>query len=438
MRQSPRSTFAVPPSGLLAAVLAAAFSVGAANAGEPEQAELSIPDLIAMLDDDDAGCRRTAIEALAGRGVEARPAVSAIARALTDSDANVSAAAATALGELSFAPDIAIPALVKLFPEEARSDQGPLWLAAGQASGQYGESAVPYLIEALKDERIPVRRAAMIGLFVAGPKANTAVPVLIDVLEEDEPQTRKYALNAFIGIGPDAKDAVPALIKTLASEDFHTQYWACRALGSIGAAASPAAPKLIELVQDGVTSVRRNAAAALGNIGPTVGQRAVDTLVGAFSDWSQPVRQQAVIALGKLGPLAAPALPVIEKGLRDGEFRPAANAAKTLWLLKPESDLPLRMLLVELATGDDPGDAVIVMGEIGVAIGAVDKVAELLKEDYRWTRLYAAEALGKMGPDAAPSARPALEAALDDEDKEIREAVKEALDKVGRSDRKPR
>jgi len=292
---------------------------------------------------------------------------------------------------------------------------------------------VPELIEALKDERLTVRRIAMLEIHDAGPKAKAAVPGLIEVLQQDDPATRKFAINALKGIGPDARSAVPILTKTLSSDDFHTQYWACRALGAIGADAKPAVPKLMELAQGGVASVRRNAAAALGNIGPTIGEPGLNVLVEAMSDWTQPVRQQAVIALGKLGPMAAPALPAIEQRLRDGQFKPAANAAKTLWLLKPESDLPLRTLLVELASGNDPSAAVEVLGEIGVDMGAVDEVAELLKLKYRWARLYAAEAMEKMGPDAAPIARPALEATLDDEDEEIREAVKEALQKIAPS-----
>lgn len=294
--------------------------------------------------------------------------------------------------------------------------------------------SVAELIEALKDERLDASRAAMLEIHNVGPGAKAAVPALIEVLQQNDPTTRTHAINAFIGIGPDARHAVPVLIETLSCDDFHTQYWACRALGAIGGDAKPAVPKLIELVQDGVTSVRRNAAATLGEIGPAVGERGVDVLVDAMSDRAQPVRQQAVVALGKLGPFAARSLPVIEQRLRNDEFRPAANAAKTLWLLKPESDLPSRILLVELASGDDPSVAVEVLGEFGVAMGMVDEVAELLKLKYRWARLYAAEALGKMGPDAARIARPALEAALDDEDEKVREAVKEALQKISPSD----
>jgi len=312
-----------------------------------------------------------------------------------------------------------------------------LLMGASQADEpEEPKRSIPELIEALKDERLDARRTAMLELHSAGPKAKSAVPALIEVLQRNDPATRKFAINAFIGIGPEARSAVPALIQALSCDDFHTQYWACRALSAIGADAKPAVPKLVELVKDGVTSVRRNAAATLGRIGPDVGKPGLDVLVEAMSDWSQPVRQQAVIALGGLGTLAAPALPDLQKRLLDGDFRPAANAAKTLWLLKPESDVPSRILLVELASGDDPSVAVEVLGELGVAMGLVDEVAELLKEDYRWTRLYAAEALGKMGPDAAPIARPALEAASEDKDEEVCETIKEALQKIGPTEQK--
>lgn len=306
----------------------------------------------------------------------------------------------------------------------------------GADSPEQPNRTVPELIDALKDESLAVRRTAMLEIHSAGPKAKSAVPALIAILQQNDPTTRKYAINAFIGIGPDARSAVPILVEMLSCDDFHTQYWACRALGAIGADAKPAVPKLIELVQGGVASVRRNAAAALGRLGPTIGEPGLNALVEAMSDRTQAVRQQAVIALGKLGPLAAPGLPAIERGLRAGGFKPAANAARTLWLLKPESDLPLRVLLVELASGDDPYVAVDVLGEIGVELGAVEEVAELLKLEYRWARLYAAETLGKMGPDAASIARPALEAALAEEDEEVREMIKEALQKIRPADQK--
>lgn len=308
--------------------------------------------------------------------------------------------------------------------------------ASGADDSEQPKRSVPELIEALKDERLDVRRRAMLEIHEAGPDAKSAVPTLIEILQRNDPATRKFAINAFIGIGPAARSAVPALIEALSCEDFHTQYWACRALGAIGAESKSAVPKLIELVKEGVTSVRRNAAATLGKIGPTIGEPGLDVLVEAMSDRTQAVRQQAVIAVGRLGQLAEPVLPIIEQRLLDGEFRPAANAAKTLWLLKPESDLPSRILLVELAAGDDPSVAVEVLGELGVAMGMVDEVAELLKEDYRWARLYAAEALGKMGPEAAPIARPALEAALDDKDEGVREIVKEALQKIELAEKK--
>jgi len=405
-------------------------SVYSAAADEQPQASASIAELIAGLDDEDPICRCSSITALADRGAKAQPAVPALTRALADKDGNVRAAAAVTLGRLALEPDRVIPALLRALADETPSSQGPVWIVAAPALGQYGETAVPSLIETFKDERLHVRRAAMLGLATAGPKAKNAVPSLIGILEDNDPHTRNFVSNALIGIGPDAAAAVPVLIKMLSCDDFHTQYWACRALAAIGPDANPATPKLIELVESGVTSVRRNAAAALGNIGPVVGKKAVDILITALSDYSQPVRQQALIALGKLGPLAAPAVPLIEQGLqKPSTFRPAANAARTLWFLKPDSETPARALLAELEAGDEPWAAAHVLGEIGVELGVIDEVTEKLKSDNREARLYAAVALGEMGPEAA-GARPALEAALDDEDEEVREAAEKALERI--------
>jgi len=425
------SLFCPPiPSLVIGIWLLVVLSYSAAAADGPPEESASVADLIAGLDDEDPACRCSSIAALADRGTMALPAVAVLTHALADKNGDIRAAAAKTLGRLALEPDRVIPALFAALADETPSDEGPVWMVAARALGKYGESAVPSLIKALEDERLHVRRAAMLGIVTAGPKAKDAVPALIGILEENDPNTRNFVSNALIRIGPDSRAAVPVLIKRLSCDDFHTQYWACRALGAIGPDAKPATPKLVQLIDSGVTSVRRNAAAALGNIGPAVGEKAVAALIKTLSDYSQPVRQQALIALGKLGPLAAPAIPPIEQGLQEPlAFKPAANAARTLWLLKPDPEIPARALLAELEAGDEPWAAAHVLGEIGVELGVFDEVAETLKSDNREARLYAAVALGEIGPKAA-NARPALERALDDEDEEVREAAEEALERI--------
>ena len=57
------------------------------------------------------------------------------------------------------------------------------------------------------------------------------------------------------------------------------------------------------------------------------------------------------------------------------------------------------------------------------------QVTELLKSKKFMARAYAAEALGRMGAPASGSIKQ-LEATLQDEDQEVREAAQEALQKI--------
>jgi HEAT repeat protein len=235
-------------------------------------------------------------------------------------------------------------------------------------------------------------------------------------------------LNTLVAIGPAARQAIPAVRKKLTSDDFHTQYWACRVRGAIGPEAAVATDQLLALVEHASTSVRRNAAAALGNIGPAVGAKAVPVLVRALADRSQVVREQAVIALGKLKPLSASAVPALEAALQEpqGTFGPRSEAAKTLWLLAPQSPLPAPVLIAELRSKQEPWTASRILGDLGPAIGVVDQVIAVLGHPDCEMRLYAAEALGAMGA-AAQKALPQLEPLLQDEDEEVRAAAAAAL-----------
>jgi HEAT repeat protein len=203
-------------------------------------------------------------------------------------------------------------------------------------------------------------------------------------------------------------------------------------LGAIGPEAAVAAHQLTTLVEDGVTSVRRNAAAALGKIGPSIGNDAVQTLIGALDDRSQLVREQAVIALGRLGDLAKPAAPAIEEVLKDGSgFAARSKAAETLWRLSPESSTPLRVLLTELQGDDDAETAAHVLGEIGNELGAVEAVGKLLTSPKTYTRLHAAWALGLMGQETE-RATAVLKQLLDDPEPDYRQAAEVALRDISR------
>lgn len=396
--------------------------------GEPK----TIEALIATLGEADASARVQAIGDLAERGAAAQPAVSALIRATDDRIDEVRRAAVIALGQLSLEPDSTIPALISVMAEPTSVQGAPMNALAGFALAEFGKPAIPHLIEALRSDSLHVRRGALAGIYRCGPLAKDAVHELIAILREDDPQTRNFVLNTLMGIGPDAKDAVPAVIEMLANDNFHTQYWACRVLGAIGPDAQSATDELVQLVPRGVASVRRNAAAALGNIGPSIGPEGVQALIEALTDDSQPVKQAAVIALSKLKPISESAADVIEELLlqEPTPFSPRANAARTLWLLRPESERVVAdALLRDLSRDNEPWLAARFLAEIDFTEDIVSRIVPLLQSDRLWVRRHAAEALGNLGPDAA-SAKSALEPLLQDDAEEVREAAAEALKKM--------
>lgn len=404
-------------------------------ADQNEVKQKGVDALVAMLREGDGAARRQAILEIANRGDEAKAVLPDLRTALRDGDPEVRAAAVLALGSLRMEPGDSIPALVDMLADQAPSPAGPINIAAGWALGQFGRPALPALVQAIQQDSLAIRYAAGVALYEIGPEAAPAVPLLKPLVEHDDDNLRRMALAVLREIGPASINAMPEMMKALVHEDFHTQYWACRALGALGEGAEPAVPALKDRMINGAASVRRNAAAALGDIGPAIGQPGVDALVQAMSDFSQPVREQAVIALGKLAPLSNSAVPTIEAALRAGPSKLSARsaAAKTLWALAPDSDLPGKVLLEELQCNErEPWAAAAVLAEIGPQLGVIPQVIKALEDPCPEIRTFAADALAGMGP-AAAEAKPALRRLLDDESEDVRAAARDALDAIQRT-----
>jgi len=365
--------------------------------------------------------RLQAVEALAALGEAARPAVPNLVQAIRDEDAEVRAAATETLGRLVAEPDTMIPRLAAQLDDSTSTRRGPMWAVVGFSLGHYGRDALPHVMPALKSPSSATCRSAMLAIDRIGADAHETVPDLIAILQRNDAETRIYAINALRAVGPAAKDAIPELVKHLSSDDFHTQYWACRALGAIGPEARSAAGDLVTCLRSGVASVRRNAAAALGNIGPEVGQAAADALIEALSDSTQPVRQNAVVALGQLQPLAGKAVPE-----EPSKLTPRAPAARTLWLLAPQSPTPVMALLRDLEENDEPWVAARMFGEIKATDETVRRLVQLLDATNVWTKQFAAVALLEIGAETQ-LAQAALEQLAQSADEETRESAAASL-----------
>jgi HEAT repeat protein len=98
---------------------------------------------------------------------------------------------------------------------------------AFQAMVEKGATAVPALIEGLKDADEQVRGVAAVALGEIGSAAGEAVPELITLLHEENRVTHMAAALALMKIG---SDAVEALQSCLRSVNRQARFWAAWAL----------------------------------------------------------------------------------------------------------------------------------------------------------------------------------------------------------------
>jgi HEAT repeat protein len=145
-------------------------------------------------------------------GPDGAAAVPALTGALSDADANLRSAAASALAKVGRGDPATAQALIRAFGDsEAR-----VRICAALALRNIGPeaaAAVPLLTAALKDSELTVRLAAAQALGAIGTKAEPAVPALAAILA-DKNEGRLMFRTAMIAlgqIGPAATAALPVL-----------------------------------------------------------------------------------------------------------------------------------------------------------------------------------------------------------------------------------
>jgi HEAT repeat protein len=152
-------------------------------------------------------------------------------------------------------------------------------------------SAAPVLVEALHDMDKVVSTRAMKALTRIG---TPAIGFLLRALRDENVRVRRKAANALGDIRDDV--AVPALLETLYDTDEQVRYHAALALGQIGASSVAGLLKALKAENE---KIRADAAFALGLAG---GLTAVHGLLEALHDDKQKdVRTQAAVALGQIG-----------------------------------------------------------------------------------------------------------------------------------------
>jgi HEAT repeat protein len=108
------------------------------------------------------------------------------------------------------------------------------------------QTAIPILIELLKDPDAFVRLDAAYALGFIGPEAHSAVPLLLTLLKDGEAMVRNNAAYALGLIRADADRVVPELVKLIRDRDPRVRFNAAEAIGRFGQAAVPALNKVTQ------------------------------------------------------------------------------------------------------------------------------------------------------------------------------------------------
>ncbi len=253
--------------------------------------------LIAGLDHPLWSARRDAAEGLADAGPAGRDAIPRLIESLADVEPVVRRASAWALG----------------------------------AVGTGSEQAVQALVGALRDEDWVVRREAVRALQMLKTTATTTLPALRDALSTGTPATRKAAVEALAGLAPASKDALPELIEALGDADWRTQAAAARAIGNLGEEGRDGVTALAESLRNPDWRVAEPVVESLSRIGAP----AIPVLIDGLQDAALPVRWGSARALGVMGKGAIDAVPALAAALEDEQIMVRWTAANALWSIGP-------------------------------------------------------------------------------------------------------
>lgn len=273
-------------------------------------------------------------------------------------------------------------------------------VAAALASfGPDALPAVPDLLKRLSDTSDPAGRVAAASVIEAlNVPVPDAVPPLIEMLQDKGGIARTAAARALAKQGPGpALDAAIALLKSPRDE---VRTSAANAVGLFGASAEPSLLPLLKSEKIEDVQVALSALSSMG--GPRA--EAVPAVIAALKHTKGGVRSMATTALAKSG---ANALPVMLAALRSidkcsapaqpSEF--AQSLSDTFGRIGAPAVPPLIELLEKSPRSHAP-DAQTASGEaVSVEIVNHDSHEKLCVSG----RVAALEALGKIGPAAAPA-----------------------------------
>ena len=300
-------SFTWPAAALTVAVIALS---GCERSDRPYKGR-SAEDWAAQLSAASAEDRIDAAYALYHVAPQTEKIVSALVRAMNDSNGDVQEAVAVALATVGAR---ALPDLTAAIRDDHASVR-ELAIRLVTNHGNAAEGAIPDIIQALADTSELVRRTAATSLGSFGRLASRADPSLIRCVNRDTPDVRAACLVALSQTTGDTAVAVKLATAGLRDAAAPVRRAAVRTILHIGAGGTEKYSALLPLIRDEDTSVRVEVYKALGTMlqDPIVGPTVRATLTLAQSDQDQSAR---AIAQSLLKPVRI-AGPNDEPGVHD-------------------------------------------------------------------------------------------------------------------------
>jgi hypothetical protein len=298
-----------------------------------------------------------------------------------------------------------------------------------------------------KDPAVRIEAAKALGEMGAG-----AIPALIELLKDKDWQIRIAATGALGKIGPEAKTAIPDITALLRDEEACVRIEAAWALAKMGAEAKNEATRVL-------TELLRNKMAGVRGIEERFGElltksdfAGIDALCVDLGKKAS-TRITIILPNGKVVGDTEESPSRMENHKDRPEFV-AALAGRTGESLRYSTTLkecrmyvavPVRqggktISVLRTAVSLDANDYTLVAARAladirpTAAKTALQALAVLLKDESACVRVAAAEALGKIGPEAKATI-PVLKERLNDENERVRKAAAEALDKIKKQKR---
>jgi HEAT repeat protein len=374
------------------------------------------------------------------------PALEAIVSTLSNPDSRDRFAAARALQNLGPGGQNAVAKLEPLF----RHGDSLSASAAGMALFRMRGRSTGVLIDGLKSERQVTSRLAAHLVKLSGILAKDAIPDLIESLGSGDAQVARDVSQALVRMGPAA---IPALNVALEQPNESIRRRAAVVLELLGQVGEASIPRLVEALGAPDRPTRVEAGESLIKIG----EEAVGPVTSALRHEHWLVRYNAAFVLGELETKAPETTKALIEGmLTDDNERVRANCLNALKDIYLFGGNPVIPQLVDRFESEKDGDVHDRIVAAVMSLGSSEDVAKLgagavpfLVKEIQWSppegkeldeedidgltygswgadvkrRQDAASALQALGPDAVDAVPAMIEALLDEQNWDIRDAI---------------